>query len=154
MLGDIVGTKAVSASFQATKISLDVIVTVINKMLQEKAKEKTGKQSLKDLRKKGIIQEVDITENSLKQLKKFLRKYNIDYSILKDNTCENTYSLFFRNYDAEILNKAMQSFMIDRFQDKESIKDRIEKAKAKSKEITQEKKVIEKKKTKRREQDI
>ena len=133
-----------SVSFQTTKITLDVVVAVINKILAEKVKEKTGKQSLKDLRKKGVIQEVDLTENSLKQLRKFLRKYNIDYSILKDKTCENTYSLFFRNYDAEILEKAMQNFVIDKFKNKESIKNRIEKAKAKSKEKTQEKKVIEK----------
>lgn len=148
MLADIVGDKAISVSFKTSKITLEVIISVLNKLLEEKVKEITGKQSLKHLRKKGNIEVVEVTDETLKKLKSYLKKYNIDYSILKDKTQENSYSLFFRSYDAEILNKAMNGFMLQKFKEKESIKDKIKKAKEKYQQISKERKIknIEKQK--------
>ena len=133
MLSETLSNKSITFTFKATEISFDVVIKMLDKLLKEQTKEKKGKQSIKELRKKGNIQVIDVTDETLKKLQNYLKKFNIDYSILKSKTEEKQYSLFFRNYDAELLNKVLENFMQERFKNKESIKDKI-------KRITQKKK--------------
>ena len=132
LLSDTLSNKSLTFTFKATEISFDVVIKVLDKLLKEQTKEKRGKQSIKELRKKGNLQAIDVTDETLKKLQKYLKKFNIDYSLLKDKTEENQYSLFFRNYDAELLNKVLEKFMQERFQKKESIIDKIKRIKQKN----------------------
>ena len=141
MLSETVSSKSLTFTFKATELSLDIMLNVLDKLLQERTKEKKGKQSIKELRKKGNLQVIDVTDDTLKKLNRYLKKFNIDYSILKDKTQEKQYTLFFRSYDAELLNKVMNSFLQDKFKKKESITDKIEKIKQKYIENTQDKKI-------------
>lgn len=141
MLSETLSSKSLTFTFKATEISLDVILKVLDKLLQEKTKEKRGKQSIKDLRKKGNLQVIDVADDTLKKLNRYLKKFNIDYSILKDKTEEKQYTLFFRSYDAELLNKVMNNFLQDKFKKKESITEKIEKVKQKYIEKTRDEKV-------------
>lgn len=141
MLSETLSSKSLTFTFKATEISLDVILKVLDKLLQEKTKEKRGKQSIKDLRKKGNLQVIDVADDTLKKLNRYLKKFNIDYSILKDKTEEKQYTLFFRSYDAELLNKVMNNFLQDKFKKKESITEKIEKIKQKYIEKTRDEKV-------------
>lgn len=134
MLSETLSNKSITFTFKATEISFDVVIKMLDKLLKEQTKEKKGKQSIKELRKKGNIQVIDVTDETLKKLQSYLKKFNIDYSILKNKTEEKQYSLFFRNYDAELLNKVLENFMQERFKNKESIKDKI-------KRITQKKNI-------------
>ena len=105
---------------------------MLDKLLKEQTKEKRGKQSIKDLRKKGNLQVVEVTDDSLKELQRYMKKFNIDYSILKNKTEDKQYSLFFRNYDAELLNKVMENFLQNKFREKESILDKIKRVEQKN----------------------
>jgi len=125
LLSETISNKSLAFTFKATELSFDVVISMLDKLLKEKTKEKVGKQSIKNLRKKGTLQVVEVSDESLKKLQKDLRKYGVDYSILKNKTEEKQYSLFFRNYDAELLNKVMETFLQKRFKKKESIADRI-----------------------------
>lgn len=125
MLSETLSNKSITFTFKATEISFDVVIKMLDKLLKEQTKEKKGKQSIKELRKKGNIQVIDVTDETLKKLQSYLKKFNIDYSILKNKTEDKQYSLFFRNYDAELLNKVLENFMQERFKNKESIKDKI-----------------------------
>ena len=154
MFSDVVSNKALAITFQTSKITSEVVMEVIKKALQERTKEVKGKQSLKNLNKKSSLQTIDISDDTLKKLSKYLRKYNIDYSILKNTAKEKTYSLFFRNCDAELLNKIMNDFLKNKFRNKESIKEKILKAKEISKTNLQKVKNIEREGQKRSEKDI
>lgn len=132
MLSETLSNKSLTFTFKATEISYDIIIKMLDKLLKEQTKEKRGKQSIKDLRKKGNLQVVDVTDDSLKELQKYLKKFNIDYSILKNKTEDKQYSLFFRSYDAELLSKVMDNFLKNKFREKESILDKIKRVKQKN----------------------
>ena len=129
LLSETVSNKSLTFTFKATEITFDVVIAMLDKLLKEKTREKTGKQSIKDLRKKGNLQVIDVTDETLKKLQNYLKKFNIDYSLLKNKTEEKQYSLFFRNYDAELLNKVLENFLQDKFKNKESIKEKIKRIK-------------------------
>lgn len=129
MLSETLSNKSLTFTFKATEISYDIIIKMLDKLLQEKTKEKRGKQSIKDLRKKGNLQVVEVTDDSLKELQRYMKKFNIDYSILKNKTEDKQYSLFFRSYDAELLSKVMDNFLQNKFREKEGILDKIKRVK-------------------------
>ena len=132
MLSETLSNKSLTFTFKATEISYDIIIKMLDKLLQEKTKEKRGKQSIKDLRKKGNLQVVEVTDDSLKELQRYMKKFNIDYSILKNKTEDKLYSLFFRSYDAELLSKVMDNFLQNKFREKEGILDKIKRVKQKN----------------------
>lgn len=132
MLSETLSNKFLTFTFKATEITYDVIISMLDKLLQDKTKEKRGKQSIKDLRKKGNLQVVEVTDDSLKELQRYMKKFNIDYSILKNKTEDKQYSLFFRSYDAELLSKVMDNFLQNKFREKEGILDKIKRVKQKN----------------------
>lgn len=150
MLSETVSNKSLTFTFKATEITFDVIIAMLDKLLKEKTREKKGKQSIKDLRKKGNLQVIDVTDETLKKLQNYLKKFNIDYSILKSKTEEKQYSLFFRNYDAELLNKVLENFLHNKFKNKESIKEKIKRIK----QMNIDKRTEEKDKTKKKRKEV
>ena len=140
LLSEEISNKSLTFTFKAVDLSYDVLLVAIEKLVNLETKEKKGKQSIKDLRKKGTLQTIDITNNSYQNFKKYLKKFNIDYSILKNTAEKNQYILFFRNYDSELMSKIMENFMQDKFKEKESIKDKITRIKQKKSEISTEEK--------------
>ena len=139
MLGDTLSRKSLAYTFKATNITYVVVLKAIDRLLQGKTKEKTGQQSVKDLRKKGSLEVVDISEQNLKNLKRYLKKFGMDYSILKNKTKDNQYTLFFRTYDSEILNKVMSDYLQKQYKEKKSIKEKINIIRQKSINKTREK---------------
>lgn len=150
MLSETVSNKSLTFTFKATEITFDVVIAMLDKLLKEKTREKRGKQSIKDLRKKGNLQVIDVTDETLKKLQNYLKKFNIDYSILKSKTEEKQYSLFFRNYDAELLNKVLENFLHNKFKNKESIKEKIKRIK----QMNIDKRTEEKDKTKKKRKEV
>lgn len=150
MLSETVSNKSLTFTFKATEITFDVVIAMLDKLLKEKTREKKGKQSIKDLRKKGNLQVIDVTDETLKKLQNYLKKFNIDYSILKSKTEEKQYSLFFRNYDAELLNKVLENFLNNKFKNKESIKEKIKRIK----QMNIDKRTEEKDKTKKKRKEV
>ena len=150
LLSETVSNKSLTFTFKATEITFDVVIAMLDKLLKEKTREKKGKQSIKDLRKKGNLQVIDVTDETLKKLQNSLKKFNIDYSILKSKTEEKQYSLFFRNYDAELLNKVLENFLHNKFKNKESIKEKIKRIK----QMNIDKRTEEKDKTKKKRKEV
>lgn len=150
LLSETVSNKSLTFTFKATEITFDVVIAMLDKLLKEKTREKKGKQSIKDLRKKGNLQVIDVTDETLKKLQNYLKKFNIDYSILKSKTEEKQYSLFFRNYDAELLNKVLENFLHNKFKNKESIKEKIKRIK----QMNIDKRTEEKDKTKKKRKEV
>ena len=150
MLSETVSNKSLTFTFKATEITFDVVIAMLDKLLKEKTREKKGKQSIKDLRKKGNLQVIDVTDETLKKLQNYLKKFNIDYSILNSKTEEKQYSLFFRNYDAELLNKVLENFLHNKFKNKESIKEKIKRIK----QMNIDKRTEEKDKTKKKRKEV
>lgn len=150
LLSETVSNKSLTFTFKATEITFDVVIAMLDKLLKEKTREKRGKQSIKDLRKKGNLQVIDVTDETLKKLQNYLKKFNIDYSILKSKTEEKQYSLFFRNYDAELLNKVLENFLHNKFKNKESIKEKIKRIK----QMNIDKRTEEKDKTKKKRKEV
>ena len=150
MLSETVSNKSLTFTFKATEITFDVVIAMLDKLLKEKTREKKGKQSIKDLRKKGNLQVIDVTDETLKKLQNYLKKFSIDYSILKSKTEEKQYSLFFRNYDAELLNKVLENFLHNKFKNKESIKEKIKRIK----QMNIDKRTEEKDKTKKKRKEV
>mgnify|MGYP003397824071 FL=1 len=150
LLSETVSNKSLTFTFKATEITFDVVIAMLDKLLKEKTREKTGKQSIKDLRKKGNLQVIDVKDETLKKLQNYLKKFNIDYSILKSKTEEKQYSLFFRNYDAELLNKVLENFLHNKFKNKESIKEKIKRIK----QMNIDKRTEEKDKTKKKRKEV
>lgn len=150
MLSETVSNKSLTFTFKATEITFDVVIAMLDKLLKEKTREKIGKQSIKDLRKKGNLQVIDVTDETLKKLQNYLKKFNIDYSILKSKTEEKQYSLFFRNYDAELLNKVLENFLHNKFKNKESIKEKIKRIK----QMNIDRRTEEKDKTKKKRKEV
>ena len=150
LLSETVSNKSLTFTFKATEITFDVIIAMLDKLLKEKTREKKGKQSIKDLRKKGNLQVIDVTDETLKKLQNYLKKFSIDYSILKSKTEEKQYSLFFRNYDAELLNKVLENFLHNKFKNKESIKEKIKRIK----QMNIDKRTKEKDKTKKKRKEV
>ena len=150
LLSETVSNKSLTFTFKATEITFDVVIAMLDKLLKEKTREKKGKKSIKDLRKKGNLQVIDVTDATLKKLQNYLKKFNIDYSILKSKTEEKQYSLFFRNYDAELLNKVLENFLHNKFKNKESIKEKIKRIK----QMNIDKRTEEKDKTKKKRKEV
>ena len=150
LLSETVSNKSLTFTFKATEITFDVVIAMLDKLLKEKTREKKGKQSIKDLRKKGNLQVIDVTDETLKKLQNYLKKFNIDYSLLKNKTEEKQYSLFFRNYDAELLNKVLENFLHNKFKNKESIKEKIKRIK----QMNIDKRTEEKDKTKKKRKEV
>lgn len=98
----------------------------------EKLAEAEGKEvKLKDLIKKGQLEEISIEKTDLKELKKELNKYGVKFSVMKDKET-GKYSVFFQAKDMKVMDKAFRNALATlekKAERKESICKNIEKFK-------------------------
>ena len=62
---------------------------------------------LKDVVKKGQLKELPVKEAELKELKKELNRYGVNFSVMKDKESDR-YSVFFQAKDMKVMEKAFQ----------------------------------------------
>ena len=107
MINEEVSDKTLNLEIKAVKITAELIVQQIKKLLKEAEKtggmekfvsEKSNEVKLKDLVQKGQLEEITIGETELKRLKKELNKYGVKFSVMKDKKTKQ-YSLFFQAKD-------------------------------------------------------
>ena len=111
--------KIVALSFRSTKVTAGVFVKILKRFmeLQKKHQPKVirGKQPLKTLIRgndNASVTNIDITDQNIKAFEKTAKKYDIDYSLKKDNSVEPPkYTIFFRAKDSEIMTKAFKDFL-------------------------------------------
>lgn len=103
---------------------------------------------LKDMAKKGQLEEINVKDGELKELKKEMNKHGVKFSVMKDKET-GTHSVFFQAKDTKVMNKAFQNVLSNiekKEKNKESIHKNIEKFKEMAKNTISKDKVKNKQK--------
>jgi len=117
--------------------------------LEVKAVKVNGNEvKLKDMAKKGQLEEIPVEEAELKELKKELNKYGVKFSVMKDKET-GKYSVFFQAKDMKMMEKSFKNALATserKAERKESIHKNIEKFKEMAKNTVSKEKIKNKQK--------
>ena len=142
---------------RAGKVTGKILLDLIRKLLKESEKiggleklvgSKGNEVKLKDMVKKGQLEEIPVEETELKELKKELNRYGVKFSVMKDKE-SGKYSVFFQAKDMKVMDKAFKHALSEsekRTETKESIHKNIEKFKEMAKNSVSKDKIKNKQK--------
>ena len=142
---------------RAGKVTGKILLDLIRKLLKESEKiggleklvgSKGNEVKLKDMVKKGQLEEIPVEETELKELKKELNRYGVKFSVMKDKE-SGKYSVFFQAKDMKVMDKAFKHALSEsekKTERKESIHKNIEKFKEMAKNSVSKDKVKNKQK--------
>ena len=157
MINEEVSSKAINLEVRLAKATAKELFKILKKLLQQAEKlggfdkliKAEGNQvKLKDMVKKGQLEELNVKDEELKELKKELNKHGVKFSVMKDKET-GTHSVFFQAKDTKVMNKAFQNVLSSiekKEKTKESIHKNIEKFKEMAKGIITKDKVKNKQK--------
>lgn len=140
MINEEISNRVVNIEVNVLKATYQEILSQVKK-LQQRSKQHGGldklikaegnEVKLKDMLKKGHLEEINVKDGELKELKKELNKHGVKFSVMKDKET-GTHSVFFQAKDTKIMNKAFQNVLSNiekKEKNKESIHKNIEKFK-------------------------
>lgn len=142
---------------RAGKVTGKILLDLIRKLLKESEKNggleklagsKGNEVKLKDMVKKGQLEEIPVEETELKELKKELNRYGVKFSVMKDKE-SGKYSVFFQAKDMKVMDKAFKHALSEsekKTERKESIHKNIEKFKEMAKNSVSKNKIKNKQK--------
>lgn len=142
---------------RAGKVTGKILLDLIRKLLKESEKiggleklvgSKGNEVKLKDMVKKGQLEEIPVEETELKELKKELNRYGVKFSVMKDKE-SGKYSVFFQAKDMKVMDKAFKQALSEsekKTERKESIHKNIEKFKEMAKNSVSKDKIKNKQK--------
>ena len=142
---------------KAAKVTGKLLLNLLKKLMKEAEKlgglEKLvnangNEVKLKDMVKKGQLEEIPVEEAELKELKKELNRYGVKFSVMKDKE-SGKYSIFFQAKDMKVMDKAFKHALSEserKTERKESIHKNIEKFKEMAKNSLSKDKVKNKQK--------
>lgn len=142
---------------KAGKVTAKLLLTLLKKLMKEAEKiggleklvnAKGNEVKLKDMVKKGQLEEIPVEEAELKELKKELNRYGVKFSVMKDKE-SGKYSVFFQAKDMKVMDKAFKHALSEsekKTERKESIHKNIEKFKEMAKNTVSKDKVKNKQK--------
>ena len=142
---------------KAAKVTGKLLLNLLKKLMKEAEKlgglEKLvnangNEVKLKDMVKKGQLEEIPVEEAELKELKKELNRYGVKFSVMKDKE-SGKYSVFFQAKDMKVMDKAFKHALSEserKTERKESIHKNIEKFKEMTKNSLSKDKVKNKQK--------
>ena len=142
---------------RAAKVTGKLILNLLKKLMKEAEKlgglEKLvnangNEVKLKDMVKKGQLEEIPVEEAELKEMKKELNRYGVKFSVMKDKE-SGKYSVFFQAKDMKVMDKAFKHALSEsekKMERKESIHNNIEKFKEMAKNSVSKDKVKNKQK--------
>ncbi len=142
---------------RAGKVTGKILLDLIRKLLRESEKiggleklvgSKGNEVKLKDMVKKGQLEEIPVEETELKELKKELNRYGVKFSVMKDKE-SGKYSVFFQAKDMKVMDKAFKHALSEsekKTERKESIHKNIEKFKEMAKNSVSKDKIKNKQK--------
>ncbi len=154
MINEEIARKTISLEIKAAKVTGKLLLTLLKKLMKEANKlgglEKLVKVNgnevkLKDMVKKGQLEEIPVEEA---ELKKELNKYGVKFSVIKDKET-GKYSVFFQAKDMKMMEKAFKNALATserKAERKESIHKNIEKFKEMAKNTVSKDKVKNKQK--------
>ena len=138
MINEEIARKTLNMEVRAGKVTGKILLDLIRKLLKESEKiggletligSKGNEVKLKDMVKKGQLEEIPVEETELKELKKELNRYGVKFSVMKDKE-SGKYSVFFQAKDMKVMDKAFKHALSEsekKTERKESIHKNIEK---------------------------
>ncbi|HEO3566039.1 TPA: PcfB family protein [Streptococcus agalactiae] len=157
MINEEIANKVVSIEINVLKATYQEILNNINKLhhrskqhggLGKLVKAEGNEVKLKDMLKKGQLEEIPVEEAELKELKKELNRYGVKFSVMKDKE-SGKYSVFFQAKDMKVMDKAFKHALSEsekKTERKDSIHKNIEKFKEMAKNSVSKDKVKNKQK--------
>lgn len=157
MINEEIARKTLNMEVRAGKVTGKVLLDLIRKLLKESEKiggleklvgSKGNEVKLKDMVKKGQLEEIPVEETELKELKKELNRYGVKFSVMKDKE-SGKYSVFFQAKDMKVMDKAFKHALSEsekKTERKESIHKNIEKFKEMAKNSVSKDKIKNKQK--------
>ena len=116
MINEEIARKTLNMEVRAGKVTGKILLDLIRKLLKESEKNggleklvgsKGNEVKLKDMAKKGQLEEIPVEETELKELKKELNRYGVKFSVMKDKE-SGKYSVFFQAKDMKVMDKAFK----------------------------------------------
>ena len=157
MINEEIANKVVSIEINVLKATYQEILNNINKLhhrskqhgsLGKLVKAEGNEVKLKDMVKKGQLEEIPVEEAELKEMKKEFNRYGVKFSVMKDKE-SGKYSVFFQAKDMKVMDKAFKHALSEsekKMERKESIHNNIEKFKEMAKNSVSKDKVNNKQK--------
>ena len=157
MINEEIARKTLNMEVKAGKVTAKLVLTLLKKLMKEAEKlgglEKLvnangNEVKLKDMVKKGQLEEIPVEEAELKELKKELNRYGVKFSVMKDKE-SGKYSVFFQAKDMKVMDRAFKHALAQsekKTERKESIHKNIEKFKEMAKNTVSKDKVKNKQK--------
>lgn len=157
MINEEIARKTLNIEVRAAKVTGKLVWDLLKKLMKEVEKlgglEKLvnangNEVKLKDMVKKGQLEEIPVEEVELKELKKELNRYGVKFSVMKDKE-SGKYSVFFQAKDMKVMDKAFKHALSEsekKMERKESIHKNIEKFKEMAKNSVSKDKVKNKQK--------
>ena len=136
----------ITYTIKAAKESINLDKEIRKKMNETLEKANGNLKSLmgyemkiKDLYKKGQLENISIDQSNLKDLKKELNKLGVSFSVMKNKESQN-YEVFFQAKDIKVMEYAFKQVIAKEKKEKESILRQIKKYKdlSKNKDKTKE----------------
>ena len=161
MINEEISNRVVNIEVNVLKATYQEILSQVKK-LQQRSKQHGGldklikaegsEVKLKDMVKKGQLEEINVKDGELKELKKELNKHGVKFSVMKDKET-GTRSVFFQAKDTKVMNKAFQN-VLSNIEKKEKNKESIHKNIEKFKEMAKNTIYKDKVKNKQKEQSL
>ena len=157
MINEEIARKTLNMEVKAAKVTGKLVLNLLKKLMKEAEKlgglEKLvgangNEVKLKDMVKKGQLEEIPVEETELKELKKELNRYGVKFSVMKDKET-GKYSVFFQAKDMKMMEKAFKKALATserKTERKESVRKNIEKFKEMAKNTVSKDKVKNKQK--------
>ena len=157
MINEEIARKTLNMEVRAAKVTGKLILNLLKKLMKEAEKlggfeklvNSNGNEvKLKDMVKKGQLEEIPVEEAELKELKKELNRYGVKFSVMKDKE-SGKYSVFFQAKDMKVMEKAFKHALSEsekKTERKESIHKNIEKFKEMAKNSVSKDKIKNKQK--------
>ena len=157
MINEEIARKTLNMEVRAVKVTGKLVWDLLKKLMKEAEKlgglEKLvnangNEVKLKDMVKKGQLEEIPVEEAELKELKKELNRYGVKFSVMKDKE-SGKYSVFFQAKDMKVMDKAFKQALSEsekKTERKESIHKNIEKFKEMAKNSVSKDKIKNKQK--------
>ena len=115
MINEEIARKTLNMEVKSGKVTAKLLLTLFKKLMKEAEKfggleklvsSKGNEVKLKDMVKKGQLEEIPVEEAELKELKKELNRYGVKFSVMKDKK-SGKYSVFFQAKDIKVMDKAL-----------------------------------------------
>lgn len=157
MINEEISNRVVNIEVNVLKATYQEILSQVKK-LQQRSKQHGGldklikaegnEVKLKDMIKKGQLEEINVKDGELKELKKELNKHGVKFSVMQGKET-GTHAVFFQAKDTKVMNKTFQNVLSNiekKEKNKESIHKNIEKFKEMAKNTISRDKVKNKQK--------